>query len=58
MGLLPLPVKYRIYFGEPMHFDGDPSDEDVHIERKVDEVKAEITTMLERGRSERNGIFR
>ena len=25
---LPLPVKYRIYFGEPMHFDGNPSDED------------------------------
>ena len=28
LGLLPYPVKYRLYFGEPMHFDGDPNDED------------------------------
>ncbi|MFP8878176.1 MAG: lysophospholipid acyltransferase family protein, partial [Myxococcota bacterium] len=36
LGLLPLPVKYRIHFGEPMLFDGDPSDEDATIESKVE----------------------
>jgi 1-acyl-sn-glycerol-3-phosphate acyltransferase len=58
LGLLPLPVKYRIYFGEPMFFEGDPSDEDVIIERKVEDVKDQISAMLERGRTERKGVFR
>ena len=58
LGLLPLPVKYRIHFGEPMLFDGDPSDEDATIESKVEEVKDQISAMLERGRSERKGVFR
>ena len=25
---MPLPVKYRVYFGEPMQFTGDPDDDD------------------------------
>jgi len=58
LGLLPMPVKYRIYFGEPLSFEGDPSEEDATIERKVDVVRAAITQMLERGRQERAGIFR
>jgi 1-acyl-sn-glycerol-3-phosphate acyltransferase len=58
LGLFPFPVKYRIHFGEPMHFDGDPSEEDSAIESRVEEVKAEITAMLEYGRRERAGIFR
>ncbi len=57
LGLLPLPVKYRIYFGEPRHFEGDPSEEDSSIEVKVNEVKFEIDSMLEVGRRERSGIF-
>jgi len=56
-GLLPLPVKYRIYFGEPQYFDGEASDEDAIIDAKVDEVKAKISGMLARGRREREGIF-
>jgi len=58
LGLLPLPVKYRIYFGEPMHFEGDAADEDAIIEKKVDEVKAKISGMLAQGRRERERIFR
>jgi 1-acyl-sn-glycerol-3-phosphate acyltransferase len=58
LGLFPLPVKYRIYFGEPMRFDGDASDEDGAVEEKVDRVKAEIEQLLERGRRERKGFFR
>lgn len=57
LGLLPLPVKYRIYFGEPRRFDGDPSEENSTIETKVNEVKTEISSMLEAGRRERSGIF-
>jgi 1-acyl-sn-glycerol-3-phosphate acyltransferase len=57
LGLLPLPVKYRIYFGEPVHFDCDPNDEDAVIEAEVERVKQAISELLERGRRERGGIF-
>jgi 1-acyl-sn-glycerol-3-phosphate acyltransferase len=57
LGLLPLPAKYRIYFGEPMAFEGDPSDEDAVLEEKVEEVKTAIVRLLDRGRRERRGVF-
>ncbi|MGH0030488.1 MAG: lysophospholipid acyltransferase family protein [Myxococcota bacterium] len=57
-GMLPLPVKYRIYFGEPMHFEGDASDEDAAVIEKVDRVKERIQALLERGLRERDGVFR
>ena len=57
LGLLPMPVKYRIYFGEPLHFEGDPWDDDAVIERKVETVKHVIHAMLHRGRRERRGVF-
>jgi 1-acyl-sn-glycerol-3-phosphate acyltransferase len=57
LGLLPLPVKYRIYFGEPQRFEGDACDEDAVIDVKVEEVKAKIAGMLARGCREREGIF-
>lgn len=58
LGLLPLPVKYRIYFGEPISFDGDADEDEAAIEQRVDDVKHEITAMLQRGVAERSGIFR
>jgi 1-acyl-sn-glycerol-3-phosphate acyltransferase len=58
LGLLPLPVKYHIYFGEPLHFDGSPTDEDAVIQQKVDVVRKSITDMFTRGRGERRGVFR
>jgi len=58
LGLLPLPVKYHIYFGEPLRFEGDPSDDDAHIEERVDVVRAAITVGFERGLAERGGVFR
>jgi 1-acyl-sn-glycerol-3-phosphate acyltransferase len=57
LGLLPMPVKYRIYFGEPLRFEGDPGEEDAAIQRKVDVVRGAIQSMLEHGRRERRGIF-
>ena len=57
-GFLPLPTKYRIYFGEPLSFTGDPDDEDAAIEEKVLVVKRTIQNMLNRGLKERRSIFR
>ena len=37
---LPLPTKYRIYFGDPLRFTGRPDDEDAELEKKVRTVKA------------------
>ena len=52
-----LPVKYRMYFGEPLFPEGEPHEEDAVIERKVDAVKAAMRKLLERGLEERSGIF-
>lgn len=56
-GLVPYPAKYRIYFGEPIEFTGDPDDEDRVIQEKVDRVKDAINTMIQRGLRERKSIF-
>ncbi len=51
------PTKYRMYFGEPMHFEGDGDEEDAVIEEKVDMVKGAMDGLLQRGLRERPGIF-
>jgi 1-acyl-sn-glycerol-3-phosphate acyltransferase len=56
-GQLPLPTKYRLYFGEPMSFEGDPDDDDAVIEEKVAKVRGTIQSMLNRGLKERRSIF-
>jgi 1-acyl-sn-glycerol-3-phosphate acyltransferase len=55
--ILPFPVKYRIYFGDPLWFEGDPDDEDEVLEEKVKRVRNEIQTMLRAGLRERKHIF-
>lgn len=57
LGTLPLPVKYRIAVGPPMHFSGNPHDEDAVIEAKVQEVRDEMRAMIERGLRARRSIF-
>jgi 1-acyl-sn-glycerol-3-phosphate acyltransferase len=57
LGYLPLPVKYRYYFGEPILFEGDAQAEDNAIEDKVERVKDRIALLLERGLAERKGWF-
>jgi 1-acyl-sn-glycerol-3-phosphate acyltransferase len=54
---LPLPTRYRIYFGEPMAFEGDPDDDDHVIQRHVDEVRGTVQRMIRRGLAERASIF-
>jgi 1-acyl-sn-glycerol-3-phosphate acyltransferase len=56
-GQLPLPTKYRLWFGEPMRFSGDPDDDDAVIEEKVWLVKQTIQSMVNRGLKERKHIF-
>ncbi|HZS40429.1 MAG TPA: lysophospholipid acyltransferase family protein [Polyangia bacterium] len=55
--ILPYPVKYRIYFGEPLSFDGDADDEDEVLEEKVRHVRNEIQSMIRIGLKERRHIF-
>lgn len=57
LGLIPLPVKYRIYFGEPMHFSGNYNDDDETIEEKVGQVKACIASMISAGLRARRSVF-
>src|SRR5690606_4822665 len=54
---LPLPTKYRLEFGEPLRFDGDPDEDDQAIENKVWVVRQTIQAMLKRGLEQRDGVF-
>lgn len=54
---LPLPTRYRVYFGEPMYFEGDPDDDDAQIEGQVELVRGTIQRMLHRGVAERTHVF-
>jgi len=56
-GMLPLPTRYRLHFGEPLQFRGDPDDDDSVIEEKVWVVKATIQAMLNKGLTERKSLF-
>jgi len=55
--VMALPTKYRIYFGEPLHFEGDPNDNDAAVDDRVAVVKEAIAKLLERGLRERQGVF-
>jgi 1-acyl-sn-glycerol-3-phosphate acyltransferase len=55
--LVPLPVKYRIHFGDPVYLEGDPAATDEKIQTQVDQVKDQIALLLEEGLAERQGWF-
>jgi 1-acyl-sn-glycerol-3-phosphate acyltransferase len=55
--LVPLPVKYRLYFGEPMRFTGDPDDDEDVLDDKVKTVKHRIQSMIQLGLREREHVF-
>ncbi len=57
LGLLPLPTKYRLHFGEPMSFDGDPDDDDDVIAEKVWLVRSTVQNMVNRGLRDRQNVF-
>jgi 1-acyl-sn-glycerol-3-phosphate acyltransferase len=53
----PLPVKYRVHFGEPMHFSGGPDDDDDDLADKVKQVRHRIQTMIHQGLRGRKHVF-
>jgi hypothetical protein len=50
-----LPVRFRVYFGKPMHFTGAHDDEDAVIDAKVAEVMAEVQRLIDEGLRARGG---
>lgn len=54
---VPLPAKVRLYFGEPMRFDGPVTSED-DMAIKVETVKDAINRLIARGLQERDGWFK
>ena len=53
----PLPTKYRLHFGEPIHLDGDPDDDDAVIGEKVQQVRAAVQALVDGGLEDRQAIF-
>jgi 1-acyl-sn-glycerol-3-phosphate acyltransferase len=55
-GQLPLPTKYRLFFGEPMTFDGDAND-DVSVGDHAYLVREAVAHLLRRGLMQRKSVF-
>jgi 1-acyl-sn-glycerol-3-phosphate acyltransferase len=60
--LLPLPVRYHIRYGAPIHFErehevGEADDPQV-LERGAERVKQAVAELIEQGLAERDGWFR
>jgi 1-acyl-sn-glycerol-3-phosphate acyltransferase len=53
----PLPVRYRIHFGEPLSFQGSPDEDDEQLERKVAEVERAVRGLISHGLAERRSVF-
>ena len=49
--------KVSCTYRKPLHFEGDSSEEDDAIQRKVDVVKKALSDLLARGLRERPGVF-
>ena len=54
---LPLPTKYRLYFGDPLTFSGSADEEDSELDRKVRVVKTTLQGMIQQGLEEREHVF-
>lgn len=54
---LPMPAHYRIRYGTPLHFDGDPDDPDV-VRAAADETRAALQQLVDDTRITRRGVFR
>ncbi len=54
---VPLPTKFVLHFGEPMHFTGDPDASDAEVSDKVEQVKEALNRMIQEGLRKRRGIF-
>ncbi|MBN2802072.1 MAG: 1-acyl-sn-glycerol-3-phosphate acyltransferase [Deltaproteobacteria bacterium] len=57
LGLMPLPVKYYIHFGEPIILKGDPDDDDDIISKMSDLVKDVIAENINILLKKRSSLF-
>ena len=61
LGLLPLPTKYRILYGEPIHFYRDYSIREVRdpdiIRGLADQVQKRVSALIEQGLAQRKDVF-
>ncbi len=61
LGMIPLPVKYKVYYGEPLHYYKDYPPEIVNdpnkIRELVEDAKSRIQQMIDNALEERAGIF-
>jgi 1-acyl-sn-glycerol-3-phosphate acyltransferase len=61
LGMLPLPTKYYIYYGEPLHFYRNYPPETVRdpdtIHKLVGTVQDRVQKMIDKGIRERKGVF-
>lgn len=58
LGLVPLPTRYRIHFGEPLVFEGSGDEDEAVIRDHVERVRFALDRLLAKGLAERGGIFR
>jgi 1-acyl-sn-glycerol-3-phosphate acyltransferase len=56
-GMVPLPVKFRLHFGEPLRFEGDAHEDDAAIEKKVEGVRRAIRGLIREALAARKGWF-
>jgi 1-acyl-sn-glycerol-3-phosphate acyltransferase len=59
-GLLPAPTKWRMRFGEPIHFDNygpEAADDHVLVGRLSERVRSSIQAMLDSGLRERRSVW-
>jgi len=54
---IPLPTKYRLYFGDPLVFSGSADEEDTELDKKVRVVKTTLQGLLQQGLEERKNVF-
>jgi 1-acyl-sn-glycerol-3-phosphate acyltransferase len=54
---IPLPTRYRIWFGEPMSFHGAVDDDDAVVAGHVKKVKNTIQRMVDAGLKRRRSVF-
>jgi 1-acyl-sn-glycerol-3-phosphate acyltransferase len=52
-GLVPMPVRIHIRFGDPILFDGDPDESEAQAREQVGQVRAAIQRLIEEGLAER-----
>jgi 1-acyl-sn-glycerol-3-phosphate acyltransferase len=57
IGMMPYPSRYHIRFLEPLHFSGDPEDDDEVISHQADVVKGTIQQALGEMLAQRTSIY-